>query len=111
MFSTPLQIIINILISIFIIYAAHFFWNYLKDSLTVKKSKDIVNIQAEKYKKIVEDMQKNAAAITSTSPPTTNKPFENEGERLAMEHDLANFLALYPGASPPISDFPAPHPI
>jgi hypothetical protein len=78
--------IINILISIFIILISHFLWNYLKDNLTTKKTKDLANIQANKYKKIVEEIQKT----TSSCSPT--KPFENEMERKEMENDLSLFL-------------------
>jgi hypothetical protein len=72
------------LISIFIIYSVHFLWNFLKDNFTTKKTKDLVSIQAEKYKKIVEEIQK-----TKGSPLT---PFENEQERQEMENDLSHFL-------------------
>ena len=70
------------MISIFIIYAIHVFWNYLKDTLTVKKTKDLVSIQAEKYKKIVEEIQQ-----------TNRKPFETDMERKEMEADLSQYLA------------------
>jgi hypothetical protein len=62
----------------------HYLWNVMKDKLTTKKTKDLVTIQAEKYKKIVEEMQK--------SNSTTMKPFENEIEKQDMENDLCHFL-------------------
>jgi hypothetical protein len=48
----------------------------------VKKTKDLVSIQAEKYKKIVEEMQQ-----------TNRKPFETDMERKEMEADLSQYLA------------------
>jgi hypothetical protein len=49
--------------------------------LTIKKTKDLVSIQAEKYKKIVEEIQQ-----------TNRKPFETDWERHEMEADLSLFL-------------------
>lgn len=83
MFSTTLQIIINIAISICIIYILQFLWNYLKDNFTTKKTKDLVSVQAEKYKKIVEELQK---------AKSMNNPFENPQEKQEMENDLSHFL-------------------
>ena len=79
MFST---IIKNILFSITIIVALHFLWNYLKDTYSKKKNKHLVNIQIEKYKKIVKEMQESA------------KPsfFESEEEKQQMNRELLEFV-------------------
>ena len=60
MFSNLLFLtLINICFSILIIYAVHYLWNYLKDTYSKKKTKDLVNTQIEKYKKMVNEIQEN----------------------------------------------------
>jgi hypothetical protein len=84
MFSNTLfKFTINIAISIIIIYGAHSFWNYLKDNYTTKKTKDLVNIQIEKYKRIMNDMQKQ----NEKSPL-----FDDESEKQSMNDDLLEFM-------------------
>ena len=46
----------NIIISIIIIVLIHYLFNYLKDTYTTKKTKDLVKIQTEKYKTILDEM-------------------------------------------------------
>jgi hypothetical protein len=55
MFST----LFHVFLSFLIIYVLHFFWHFLKDQFAPSKAKDVVRIQAEKYKKIVEQLQEN----------------------------------------------------
>lgn len=84
MFSNTLfKFTINIAISIMIIYGAHSFWNYLKDNYTTKKTKDLVNIQIEKYKRIMNDMQKQNEQSSL---------FEDEIEKQSMNDDLLEFM-------------------
>jgi hypothetical protein len=51
------SIFINIILFIGIIILLHYLWDYLRDSFTKKKTKDLVNTQIEKYKKIIEEIQ------------------------------------------------------
>lgn len=46
----------NIIISIIIILLIHYLFNYLKDTYTTKKTKDLVKTQTEKYKTILDEM-------------------------------------------------------
>ena len=46
----------NIIISIIIIVLIHYLFNYLKDTYTTKKTKDLVKTQTEKYKTILDEM-------------------------------------------------------
>jgi len=66
-----------------LIYGAHSFWNYLKDNYTTKKTKDLVNIQIEKYKRIMNDMQKQNEQSSL---------FEDEKEKKSMNDDLLEFM-------------------
>jgi len=55
MFSTTiLNFIVTIIISIGIIFSIQYLWNYIKDNFSTKRTKDLVNSQIEKYKKILE---------------------------------------------------------
>jgi hypothetical protein len=71
--------LLTIVGSLIIILAGHHLWNYLRDKYTVKKTKDIVNVQVEKYKKIVVELQD---ALDSRSQ---NKEFIDE-----YKEDLIN---------------------
>jgi hypothetical protein len=46
----------NIIISIIIIILIHYLFNYLKDTYTTKKTKDLVKSQTDKYKIILDEM-------------------------------------------------------
>jgi len=69
-----LHIIINIIISIFIIYIIHSTWEYFKDTYTNKKTKDLVNTQITKYQQMMEEMQQNtkSQSISKTDIQTMN---------------------------------------
>jgi hypothetical protein len=55
MFSTTiLNFIVTIIISLGIILSMQYLWNYIKDNFSTKRTKDLVNSQIEKYKKILE---------------------------------------------------------
>jgi len=51
------SIAINICISLFLIYGIHLFWNHIKDNYSKPKTKNLVNSQIEKYKKIIDEIQ------------------------------------------------------
>ena len=53
-----ISIIIKIIVSIIIILIGHHLWNYLKDNYSVKKTKDLLGSQIQKYKTILEEVQK-----------------------------------------------------
>jgi hypothetical protein len=79
-----LQILLNITFSIIIIYGSHNIWNYLKDTYSTKKNRDLVNSQITKYKRIIEEIQTN-------NPPILPL-FENQEEKDAMHSELAEFI-------------------
>ena len=74
-----LNFIITILISIGIIRSIHSLWNYLKDTYTTKKTKDLVNSQIEKYKKMLEIQKQQTEFIT-------------EQEQETMKNDLLQYV-------------------
>lgn len=60
--------LITIAISIIIIYLLHQLWEYFKESYSTKRTKNIIGIQTEKYKKIIEDLShRNSLEDTNDS--------------------------------------------
>jgi hypothetical protein len=51
------QLIISIIISLTIIYLIQSIFNYLIDTYSIPKSKDLVNSQLLKYKNIIHELQ------------------------------------------------------
>ena len=64
----------NIILCILIIIIIHFLWNYIKDTLTVKKKK-YINYEIDKYRQIIEEY-----------------PLEKECQNSLLEQDLEMFL-------------------
>ena len=87
MFSnTLLFFIIKIVLFLSIIYFFHSSWNYLKDTYSTKKTKDLVNTQIEKYKKIAHEI-----AIGNKQLDDGGSQFLNEEEIQDMNNDLTAF--------------------
>ena len=59
----------TIVISFLFIFIVHFVWNYIKDTYSIKKTKDLVGIQTQKYKSILEEVIQNK-----------NNPIEHDPE-------------------------------
>jgi len=75
-------LLFNIIISLIIIFLGHKLWNYLKDTYSTKKTKDLVNTQITKYKKIMKEMEDNS----------NSKNFLNFYEKENMDRQLTQFL-------------------
>ena len=73
------SILINIVLSLLIIYIGHYVWNYIKETYSTKKTKDLVNTQIKKYKKMMQEMQ-------------DNHTFLNEEDKLGMDLRLMEFM-------------------
>lgn len=93
MFSnTLLFFIIKIVLFLSIIYFFHSSWNYLKDTYSTKKTKDLVNTQIEKYKKIAHEIAiGNKQLDDGGSQSNSGSPFLNEEEIQDMNNDLTAF--------------------
>ena len=100
MFSiVGLNLLLMVVFSLFIIVSVHYAWNYLKDNYTEKKTKDLVNIQTEKYKKIIEELQK-PSNIVSIEEPSSQRTFLNEEEKTLLSNDLFSLVDSLSMASP-----------
>ena len=89
MFSnTIINFTITTIISILIILFIHYFWNYLIDTYSTKKTKYLVNSQIEKYKKIVNDIQENK----NNNEGSQNDSFISDEEVQNMNNNLTDFI-------------------
>lgn len=70
-------------ISFLIILVLHYLWEYIKDTYSTKKVKDLVNTQIEKYKII--------ASNTITDKGSPSQDFLTEEEKTFMHDDLQNY--------------------
>lgn len=69
-------ILIQIFISLFIILIVHTFYNYLKDTYSSKKTKDLFGFQVQKYQEIIQEMQ--------TNQEQSNEIMKNELSKLVL---------------------------
>jgi len=77
-----LSYLFSVIISIIIIYSGHQLWIYIKDTYSTKKTKDLVNTQIEKYKKMMKEIEKN-----NSSPK-----FLDNSEKNNMDQRLTDFM-------------------
>ena len=81
-------IIINffttIIISIIIIILLHYLWEYVKDTYSTKKTKDLVNTQIEKYKEL--------ASNNIVGKGSPKEEFLTEIEKTSMHEELQDFV-------------------
>ena len=56
-------IIQTIIFSIIIITIFHYFWNYIKDIYSTKKTRDLVGSQTQKYKNVLDEILRNKKRI------------------------------------------------
>lgn len=90
MFSNTILIIINIIISIIIIYGTHLFWHYLKETYSKKKTNDLVNTQIEKYKKMIGEIQQQQQQNMNSGSQQIE--FISENDIANMDNDLTEYL-------------------
>ena len=90
-------ILLNIVLSIIIIFTAHHIWEYCKSNYTVKKTKNLIESRDSKYKLMLENISNSnpTAVITSESshipqPPPNN--FVALEEKEWMQKELDRFI-------------------
>ena len=81
--SFVFDIILNIILYILLIYLMQYGWNYLKDTYTTKKTKDVVNTQIKKYKEMFEKLQVSKQE---------SSPFQTEDEKQSMNMELLEYV-------------------
>lgn len=91
----------NIILSISVVVFLHYAWYYFKDNYSTKKKKDLVECQSEKYKQIIQEIQKQKE---DNLPKNT---FISPEEKQTMIDELR---ALLIEGEEPISYEIRPHP-
>lgn len=78
------SLFVNIIISILIIFIAHSLWNYIKNTYSTKKTKDLIGSQIQKYKTMIEQIQNQNQnqMVPTINPPST----------ISMETDLEKWM-------------------
>jgi len=78
-----INILFQIFISIIIIFSLHYLYNYFKNTYSTKKTKNIVDIQVQKYQDILNELQQNQ------SPNIT---FLTDEEKNKMNDELSKLI-------------------
>ena len=78
----------TLIISVFIIFIIHSLWNYVKDTYSTKKTKDLVGYQTQKYKSILEEVIQNK----KTDSENISNAFINEEQSHQLSNDLNQFM-------------------
>ena len=78
----------TLIISVFIIFIIHSLWNYIKDTYSTKKTKDLVGYQTQKYKSILEEVIQNK----KTDSENISNAFINEEQSHQLSNDLNQFM-------------------
>lgn len=88
------SIIINIVLSIVIILIGQRIWDYFKTNYTTKKTKNLVEFQSNKYKTIMEDLERNLPPLPSASVSTnkTSQP-SSLGDPIFLSREEKEWLA------------------
>jgi hypothetical protein len=69
-----LNLLINIIISCIIIVVGHHLWIYFKEKYSVKKTKDMVGSQIQKYKNLLETIQQESLSHQKNQPHNGQGP-------------------------------------
>jgi len=83
-YNSFIGFIFNLTVSIIVVYSGHCLWNYIKDTYSTKKTKNVVNTQIEKYKKMMKEIQENNK--------NSKEDFLNEKEKNTMDKELNDFM-------------------
>jgi len=90
------------LISILIVFLVHHIIHFLKETLTVPKIKDLVNVPHERYRKMYETINSNKDKYKNNetnvnNQPINNQPINNQPLPIAkedMKNELKQFMKM-----------------
>ena len=85
MANTFLEICLTIIISIIVIYGTHYLWNNIVNSYSTKKTKNLVDSQIQKYKKIIGEIQQGSTG-------SQHVDFLSEEEKKNMDASLTDYI-------------------
>lgn len=81
---STLTIFIQIFFSLFVIFVLHYFYNFLKETFSTKKTNDLVGFQVQKYQEIIQEMQNQN--IVNFIPNQTKEIMKNELSELVLSY-------------------------
>jgi len=86
-------ILTNTILSIITVIIAHHLWEYLKDTYTTKRTKDVVGYQTQKYRDIMDELLASQNQQPIEEPESTFEFLSPEDRaRMVQElKDLATF--------------------
>lgn len=87
-----ISILLKIIVSFIIIILGHRIWIYLKDTYSVKKTKDLVGSQIQKYKTILNDIQEAEKIRENLITEQSSQLVTYNSEYTDLKKDLEHFL-------------------
>jgi hypothetical protein len=87
-----ISILSKIVISFIIILVGHHLWIYIKDNYSVKKTKDLVGSQIQKYKTILNDIQEAEAEVIKEKNNSQLVMYHSDSSYIDLKNDLEHFL-------------------
>lgn len=87
-----ISILSKIVISFIIILVGHHIWIYIKDNYSVKKTKDLVGSQIQKYKTILNDIQEAEAQAKKEKNNSQLVMYHSDSSYIDLKNDLEHFL-------------------
>jgi hypothetical protein len=99
------------LISLILIILIHYLYNFLKNTLTIPKVKDLVNKPTEAYKEIYKIIENNSNTNNNTNNSNTNNEFikseniNNEDMKNELKTFLTNLNTSSDAITPEITSF------
>lgn len=78
-----------------LIWIGHMGYNYVKDSTTHKKTKDLVNPQIEKYKQLLDEAFRRNQTQIQTTPFLLEEPGEKGFEFGNIDQNMEEELSIY----------------
>lgn len=79
-------------LSIIVIFIIHHLVIYFQDNYTIKKTKDLTEIQTQKYKTILDEMQKINEKEKSELIQKLSEPTLSQNDLINMDSDLNDFI-------------------
>lgn len=80
-------VLLNLVASIACVALLHYLWNYFRDKYTVKKTRDIVGAQTEKYKEMM------AEILESKGRQHTNVPVDSNSDLSTSDDSHSDFIS------------------
>ncbi len=85
-------ILLNLVASIACVVLIHYIWEYFRDKYTVKKTRDIVGAQTEKYKEMMAELLESKSRAVDEEDLGTCSDFISAEEKAEMIKELRLLL-------------------